>query len=105
MTFDPLYNDHIHRAQRTGRSAQGDPTWGSPTKIEGRREDITDTGDEPGDADDVNTRFTTAEVDSFAEDDLIWLSEDDETKESDGQLPESVGWSETMGHRLARLEL
>lgn len=103
--FAPLYNDHIYRATLTGRDDQGDPSYGSPTKIRGRRTEQTDTGDMEPDAENPQTVFTTAEVDSFSETDLIWLSENDETDEADGQTPESVGFSETLGRRLARVEL
>lgn len=105
MTFGPLYNDHIHRATQQSIDQQGDPTYSSPTKLRCRRTEERVTGGSPGDAATTQTVITTAQIDAFSETDLIWLSEDDETDEAEGHEPETVGFSETLGHRLARAKL
>lgn len=98
-----MYNDTAHRAKHSGSDAQNNPTYDPPEKFDCRREKVQVASGEDGRSMGTKTKLTTAEIE-FNEDDLIWLSEDDETNTAEGHQPDEVGWSET-DERLATVTL
>lgn len=104
MSWSALYNDYVYRATLQGRNQQGDPTYGTPEKIDVRRERIQVEGEEDGATMGTKDRITTAEA-VFNDTDLIWFSEDDQTNEDEGHVPDETGWSQTAGDQLSRAVL